>query len=244
MKRVLGIVFIAVIQLLSLVGAGAQQTEAPIFQWSTITALLRGVYDGQATFRDLKQHGDFGMGTLNGLDGEMVASDGEFYQIKADGKAYPIQDSEKTPFAVVLFFKPYKKLTLKGVRDLSELEKSLDAQISNLDLPHAIRIEGKFRHARVRSVPRQQRPYPDLNTALRGQKIFESNDIEGTLVGFRFPTYMAGVNVPGYHFHFITRDKKAGGHVLGCDLESGEAELASSSALNLKLTESAGASAP
>lgn len=244
MRRFVGAVLIPAFVVLTFVAAGAQPTGAPIFQWSTITDLLRGVYDGQATFRDLKQHGDFGIGTVNGLDGEMVASDGQFYQIKSDGKVYPIQDSEKTPFATVLFFKPDRKLELKGVHDLGELQKFLDGQITNLDVMYAIRITGKFRHARVRSVPRQQKPYPDLNAALRDQTVFELRDIDGTLVGFRFPNSMAGVNVPGYHFHFISRDKKSGGHVLGCDMESGEAELACTSALNLKLIGITDSSAP
>ena len=38
--------------------------------------------------------------------------------------------------------------------------------------------------------------------------------VKGTLVGFRCPAFVKGINVPGYHLHFLTEDRKAGGHVL------------------------------
>jgi len=76
-------------------GQGLAQEEK-VFQVSTIKALLAGVYDGEVTFGQLKQQGDLGLGTLNGLDGEMVAVDGRFYQIKTDGVAYPVSDQTKT----------------------------------------------------------------------------------------------------------------------------------------------------
>lgn len=49
-----------------------------IFQLSTINALLEGVFDGNMSYGQLKQHGDFGIGTFNGLDGEMIAFDAAF----------------------------------------------------------------------------------------------------------------------------------------------------------------------
>jgi len=56
-----------------------------LFQTSTISALLEGVYDGETTYKALKQYGDFGLGTFDGLDGEMIGLEGKFYQVKADG---------------------------------------------------------------------------------------------------------------------------------------------------------------
>ena len=85
-----------------------------VFQNSTINALLEGVYDGSMTYGELRRHGDFGLGTFNALDGEMVAFDGEFYQIKSDGIAYPVADEQRTPFATVLFFQPKCTRTLTG----------------------------------------------------------------------------------------------------------------------------------
>jgi acetolactate decarboxylase len=74
-----------------------------LFQTSTIDALLEGKYDGDVSFAQLEERGDFGLGTLNALDGEMIALEGNFYQVKADGRAYEIDKRTRTPFAVVTF---------------------------------------------------------------------------------------------------------------------------------------------
>ena len=76
-----------------------------LFQTSTLQALMAGVYDGDLTYQELARHGDFGLGTFDALDGEMIALDGAFYQIKADGRVYPVAGAMKTPFAAVTFFK-------------------------------------------------------------------------------------------------------------------------------------------
>jgi len=89
-----------------------QKNNDVLFQTSTINALLNGVYDGDISFQELKQYGGFGLGTVNALDGEMIGLEGKFYQIKADGIAYPVDDSMKTPFAVVTFFEPDKSALL------------------------------------------------------------------------------------------------------------------------------------
>jgi acetolactate decarboxylase len=221
------------------VGHCSAETRA-IYQISTITALKEGVYDGRATFRELKEHGDLGIGTLNGLDGEMIALDGEFFQIKVDGKAYPIMDSAITPFAIVTFFRPELQLSLRNLPNFLSLQRRLDTLPQTRDNFCAIRIDGTFAYLKVRSVAGQSKPYPGLEDALKNQAVFELKGVRGTLVGFRFPLYMEGVNVPGYHFHFITEDKKQGGHLLECNLEEGQAGLAFIAALDLRLNEQDG----
>jgi len=44
--------------------------------------------------------------------------------------------------------------------------------------------------------------------------------VEGTMLGFRFPSYAEGIEVGGYHLHFISADRSRGGHVL--ESRSGE----------------------
>jgi acetolactate decarboxylase len=189
-----------------------------LFQASTISALLVGVYDGEMTFRELKQHGDFGLGTLNGLDGEMVALDGRFYQVRTDGVAYPIDGAAKTPFAVVKRFRADRTVTLAGPADLTQLGQFLDRAIPTKNVLYAIRIEGRFKSLTTRSVPRQSLPYPPLLEATKHQQTFPFQNVQATLVGIRTPKWMADVNVAGYHFHCLTADRKAGGHVLACEL--------------------------
>lgn len=192
-----------------------------IFQSSTINALVRGDYDGDMTFGQLREYGNFGLGTFNGLDGEMIALDGSFYQIKADGIAYPVDDIQKTPFAVVQFFKPDFNDELKQEMEYEGLKNYLNTMLPASNLFYAIRIDGFFRHVEVRSVPGQIKPYQPLDEVLKTQTVFDLLNVEGTLAGFRFPDYAVGINEPGYHLHFITRERTKGGHVFELKMERG-----------------------
>jgi len=212
---------------LLLVAAGAlgcsnlRDADDTLFQTSTIDALSKGVFDGDMTFRDLKQHGDFGLGTFDGLDGEMIAVGGDFFQIKADGNAYAIADSQETPFSVVTRFASDKVATLDQTLDMGQFTQYLDTLLPSKNIFYAVRVEGTFEYVKARSIGRQLEPYPTLADALKGQKIFEFHNVVGTMVGIRCPAYVEGLNVPGYHFHFITADRKAGGHVLECQVSDG-----------------------
>ena len=48
-------------------------------------------YDGDLTLKELQKKGSFGIGTFNELDGEMICFNNNFYQIKSDGKLYPVK---------------------------------------------------------------------------------------------------------------------------------------------------------
>ncbi len=63
----------------------AERDPHVLFQASTIGALLDGAFDGDLSFAELAEHGDLGLGTLNRLDGEMIALDGEFFRADVDG---------------------------------------------------------------------------------------------------------------------------------------------------------------
>jgi acetolactate decarboxylase len=183
-------------------------------QVSTIDAVLNGVYDGVMTYRDLKGYGDFGIGTFAALDGEMIAFDGNFYQIKADGKAYPVTDTMQTPFASVTFFDADNTGDLPSGLDYTGLQDFLDKILPTENTFYAIRIDGTFSYMKTRSVPAQEKPYPPLVEVTKNQPVFEFTDVTGTIVGFRCPPFVTGVNVAGYHLHFLTADKDAGGHIL------------------------------
>ncbi|MBN1162091.1 MAG: acetolactate decarboxylase [Dehalococcoidales bacterium] len=183
-------------------------------QISTIDALLNGVYDGVMTYGVLKEYGDFGIGTFKALDGEMLAFDREFYQVKADGIAYPVTDDMETPFAMVTFFDiDYSGELAQGL-NYASLQEYLDGILPSINTFCAIKIEGTFSYMKTRSVPAQQKPYPPLVEVTKNQPVFEFEQVEGTLVGFRSPPFIIGLNMPGYHLHFLTKDKDTGGHVL------------------------------
>ena len=162
----------------------------------------------------MKKYGGFGIGTFEGLDGEMVGINGDFYQVKADGISYPVPDSMETPFACVTFFDTDLEEKLPESITYEQLQEFLDGILPTSNIFYAIKIEGTFRYMKTRSVPGQEKPYPPLIEVAKNQSVFEFDDVEGTIVGFRCPSYASGINVPGYHLHFLTEDKDAGGHVL------------------------------
>ena len=224
--------------------AQEQHLHHTLFQTSTIDALLDGNYDGDVSFAELEERGDFGLGTLEALDGEMIALDGDFYQIRADGKAHGVDRKTKTPFAVVTFFEPGNAHPLDTATDLSDLSALVDGLTRNTSICCAIRVDGHFEYVRTRSVPRQRKPYPPLVEVVRNQPVFELHDARGSLVGFRFPDYAQGLNVAGYHFHFITADRSAGGHVLECRLTAGELRIDREGDLRVELPSGVGLPVP
>jgi len=187
-----------------------------LFQYSTIDALLAGVYDGQLTNGELKKQGNLGLGTFNALDGEMVVLDGQVYQVTVDGKVAVAPDGGKTPFAAVTAFTPKEFLPIKKAANLMELAKLIDQALPTKNIFYAFKIEGRFAQVKARSVPRQTRPYPPLAKVVEKQAVFNFTDVDGTMLGFRCPPFAKGVNVPGYHLHFLTKDRTQGGHVLDC----------------------------
>jgi len=196
----------------------AQYPGDLVYQESTIGQLDDGEMEGLLSMGELKKHGNFGLGTFDGLDGEMVGIDGEFFQVDYQGAANIVNDEIKTPFAMVTFFESDKSIQFTGEYDYQLLKKTIDGSLPSKDIIYAIKITGEFQFVKTRSVPKQQKPYPSLKEVVKQQKIFDFNNIKGTAVGFWVPRYMKNINVPGYHFHFITEDKKAGGHLLECKI--------------------------
>jgi acetolactate decarboxylase len=218
------IVLITVMLLVAAGGcAGSPAVDRDtLFQVSTINALMAGSYDGVMSLGSLGKYGDFGLGTFARLDGEMVGLDGKFYQVRTDGKAYLMSGSVLTPFACVTYFATDRTLDLAEGLDYTHLTAFLDSRLPTVNIFYAIKIEGTFSYVKTRSVPPQEKPYPPLAEVTKNQSVFEFNDVKGTVVGFRCPPYVTGVNVAGYHLHFLTADKSAGGHVL--ELTVGEAK--------------------
>lgn len=221
MKRILLVTLFFVVTL-NFISA---QSNDVLYQVSTIDALLGSLYDGVESFESIKKHGDFGIGTFDALDGEMLALDGEYYQIKTDGKLYKVSDEMESPFATVVTFNSDKQFSLVEELSYDGLKEKLNNSLNTENIFYAIKAEGKFKYVKTRSVPRQEKPYPILADVVEHQSTFEFTDIEGTLVGFYCPPFSKGVNVPGYHFHFITKDKQGGGHVLAVETETLEIDL-------------------
>jgi acetolactate decarboxylase len=189
--------------------------EAPLFQVSTTTALVEGVSGGVVTIKELKEHGDFGLGTFDGLDGEMIAFDGGFFQVRGDGTVREPMDGELVPFAVVTAFHPERAFPLERVASFDDLAAQLDTRRQTDNLFYAVRIAGRFDSVKTRSVHRTGPGVP-LVEAAELQAEFALADVPGTLIGFWTPVYAGTLNVAGWHLHFLSDDCTAGGHVLDC----------------------------
>ncbi len=213
----------------------AEREHHVLFQASTIGALLDGAYEGDLSFAELAEHGDLGLGTLNGLDGEMIAIDGRFFRADVDGAVEEVETTSRTPFAVVTRFEPVVDVQLAGSLDHLQLLARLDELIPASAASCAIRLDGRFGLVRARSVPRQSPPYRPLTEVVLEQHVFELADIEGTMLGFRFPDYVEGIEVSGYHLHFISADRSRGGHVLASRSDGLQARLDPSSELHIEL---------
>jgi acetolactate decarboxylase len=198
-------------------------------------ALLDGVYDGNVTIRELLQHGDFGLGTFNHLDGEMVLLDGICYHLHADGTATIADADELTPFATVTWFHADHSFEVHTPTDRSRLTGLIDAAVESHNLIYAIRIKGRFSTVRTRTVMEQHQPYPRLVEATRNQQESVFEDATGTLAGYRTPDYEQGIAVAGYHLHYLDSDRKHGGHALDYQLDDGRVDIGTRSELHLSM---------
>ena len=218
--------FLTTITALVLIFTGCKTApKNTAHQHSTIDALLAGVYDGSLTLKELSEHGNFGIGTFDRLDGEMMMFDNCIYQIKADGKVYTPDQSLTTPFATVCNFHPEQSLKINSKANFEEIIQQIEKITGNPNLFYAIRIEGHFKSMHTRSVPQQSKPYPTLKTVAENQPEFHMQDIAGTIVGFKCPAYVKGINVPGCHLHFLSCDKNKGGHILDFEMTEGICEI-------------------
>lgn len=200
--------------------------EGTLYQRSTISALMGGAYDGDLPVAELLRQGDIGLGTYQGLDGEMVVLDGKAYQVKFSGEVREAEAGATTPFAQVAAFHADRKVAVPGGLDLPGLEKVLNGAVAQPSQIQVIRLDGRFAAVRARSVAAQTPPYRSLTEIIpKEQAIFDLGEVDGTLIGFRFPPTSGGVNVPGWHFHFLTADRRRGGHVLALVTRAGEAGM-------------------
>ncbi|HOW97892.1 MAG TPA: acetolactate decarboxylase [Kiritimatiellia bacterium] len=237
MIRIFGIGLAAGLALLA-PGCAHRAARGPdlVTQYSVIDALLAGDYDGRLPCSELRRHGDFGIGTFDKLDGEMTLLGGAVYAIRADGRVEKAPGAETTPFATVAFFHPdqYEGRPLSGLT-YAAFQEDLSRQLPTPNHFYAVWAYGRFHRVTTRSVPRQAPPYVPLAEVTKNQSVFEFTDVEGNLVGFWSPPFAKGVNVPGWHFHFLTRERTGGGHVLDFELRDGAAWLDGKSAVTVLL---------
>ncbi|KAK0701341.1 alpha-acetolactate decarboxylase [Apiosordaria backusii] len=192
-----------------------------VYQYSLISALVDGVASNGIPISQVLCHGDHGLGTFQNMVGEMIVLDGEVYQMKADGSVVHVDPQTTiTPFATVAKFRPTTttKANLKdGKKDLQALLDKLHPESRNHFL--AVRLDGTFKKIEFRTAGGQCRPREGMVDVCSRQTTHTFEGERGTVVGFRCPEYVMGINVAGDHLHFISEDRERGGHILGFETE-------------------------
>ena len=183
-----------------------------LFQVSTSSALVEGVFDGCTSVRDLKRHGDFGLGTFEGLDVEMVMLESVCYQVGSGGTACVVAEETLVPFATVTRFCSDETFQIEAAVSFKDLLDQIDQRRPSNNLFVAFRVDGHFREISMRAACKAE-PGEKLVDAIGHQSQFHAERQKGTLVGFWAPTYATSIGVPGYHFHFINDAGTYGGHV-------------------------------
>ncbi len=187
-----------------------------MYQISTLSALAAGGYDGLIDMDELLDQGDFGLGTFDHLDGEMIVYDGVVYRVPANGVPEEVDGDVTTPFAAVTPWDPEREHEFSDPLSCSDLEAAIDGLLDSVDEPYALKVEGRFTSLTTRSEERQEPPYIPLADVLENQIVFDLGEVDAILVGFRLPDYMANSNAAGFHFHALADDNASGGHVLDC----------------------------
>lgn len=208
-----------------------------IYQIALLQSLAMGYFDGSITVKDLKTHGDTGIGTFEGLDGEMIVLDGVVYRANRDLKINVVADKVTVPFSNVTFFDKDFSVKLNDVADKATFEKILDEHVNKhgRNSFYMVKVSGTFNEILIRSESGTKEPYPTLVEALKTQNELTPKNIKGTIVGLYCPDFMSSLNSTGWHFHFISADKKIGGHVLDLNLKSGEAQFDKTDAFKMDL---------
>lgn len=199
----------------------ADTTPNHLFTVGVGAGLIGGLYDGTYPYGLLKKHGNFGLGAPDKLDGELVVFQGKIYQTQYTGKTFVVDDGQLTPFAMVHFFQPDKKITLGRTMDKKSLFGYLDSILTNVNGLYAIHISGKFSYLKTRAFPPvKAHDHTPLASMLPLQHFFEFNNAKGDLIGYRLPSFMDNTNISGYHFHFLSDQKDAGGHIIDLKADS------------------------
>ncbi len=202
------------------------KSQEYIYHYSILSALNDKVYTGNLKIKDLKKHGDLGLGTYNFLEGEMVIVNGTVYKILPEGKIVEAQDNELSPYAMITKFDVDKSFKIENIKDYEALKTAISKNLPSENIFYAIQIKGIFGKVKCGTVTKQNPPFTKrLKKILDNRPVYEATNLSGTLVGLWCPEYMIDINAPGYHLHFIADDKSIGGHLLDIQITNAEAEI-------------------
>src|SRR3569833_530982 len=172
-----------------------------LYQYGVADAFVNGFYEGQLSIRQIKQHGNFGIGAPDLIDGELTMFNGKIYQSNAKGQTFEAPDSLKSPLIFVSHFEPQTMFYLSEVTDLPSLFRQIEARLPGKICFYAIRVTGRFSQMKTRAFsPVVKTPFKPLAELLDQQHVFDLVNTNGCMIGYYMPGYLAGINIVGLHF--------------------------------------------
>ena len=191
------------------------KTHNEFYHYSLWAALVNKIYDGNLTVKEAKTHGDIGLGSYNGVDGELIMVDGILYQVPSSGEVKLPNDTMLIPYLNATFFDKEFSFDINDRINYDSLRKKIERHFPSHNFFYAFKIHGEFDSLKLGSLQRQERPYlQGLDSLLPKRPTFNHTNIPGTMVGFYSPDFIGDINVAGFHLHFLSDDKKVGGHVM------------------------------
>lgn len=214
-----------------------------MFQVSTLQALALGYSRAVLSAGDLLREGDTGLGTFEDVNGEMIVMTGKCYRADQNGNVTEVAPETGIPFASVAKLSGEQEFPLGYIKDISSLRTELTRKIEErfgLNSMHIVRIDGEFINVDARSEAPYRSHHITLKEVLgKTQKAFMFENIRGSLVGVYFPDYMDGINMPGWHLHFLSEDRLKGGHVFDVCIRDAVAKVDKISNININLPKEA-----
>lgn len=196
-----------------------------LYQHGTLGTLMVGLLEGTSTIDDILKHGDLGIGTLSGSDGEVIILDRIAYHANEYGEFKRLEGSELTPYAAVTPFKVDKSFEVRNITDDEAILNEVVDRAKTQNAFIAVKITGKFEMMHVRMMPKQNPPYEKLIESAKRQPEFKYEQVDGTVVGFYAPYLFHGIAAGGFHLHFVDDARTVGGHVLDFELNKGIVEI-------------------
>lgn len=192
-----------------------------LYQHGTLALLVPGLLEGTTTIGELLKHGDTGIGTGEGLDGELIILDGVAYKVGQSGVAERVPDDFTMPFANSHRAAFQYQCEREDI-GLEELNKKIVEANGRANTFFSVVVRGTFSFIKTRAVIKQQAPYPTLVEVADRQAVFLRHDVKGTMLGYFSPVMFHGAAVAGFHEHFLSDDHTFGGHVLDAVLQRGK----------------------
>lgn len=237
-KKILSLIAAMSASAIIISGCGATKSADSecLYQTALLQSLMLGDYYGSVSVKELKTYGNTGIGTFDGLNGELVMIDGKVYSGLSDGTLKEMGDEVLVPFSDVTFLEKDITAELEDVTSMDDLKEKLDLIIKDegKNYFYMAKIDADFDYIQYRSEIAQSKPYKPLaDVMLTDQVVFEENNVKGSLIALYCPAYMDQLNTPGWHLHYISDGRDKGGHVL--DMKFVSADVIIDKTMNFKM---------